>query len=100
MKKTKTHFRKNYRTNHPAYIYAYDPSVNEYLYIGITHAAITKGIKNIKIDNPNPKDAKDSFMRPYATHEKVKNFAKYQLNWKSSRKTGQIARKIKRNYKK
>jgi len=99
MPKTTTHFRKNYKTKHPAYIYAYDPINNEYLYIGITHAPVTKGIKNIKIENPNPNDNKSSFMRPFSTHDKTRNFSKYKLNWKTSRSTGQKARYIKKKFK-
>ena len=40
---------------HPAYIYA--KVGDEYVYVGITHASITNGMKNIPLEkNPNPQD--------------------------------------------
>ena len=101
MKKIKTHFRKNYKTKHPAYIYEYDKSSNTYKFIGITHSPVTDGMQNIVIDNPNPVDKRKSYFRPFAIQDSVKNFSKFEFkNWKSSRSTGQKARRIKKNFKK
>lgn len=96
----KVQFRKNYKTKHPAYIYAYDINSNTYKFIGITHSQITDGIKNIKITNPNPSDIQDSYFRPFATEENTRNFSKYKYDWKTTRSTGQKARRIKQNFKK
>jgi len=64
-KRFKSHFRfgkKILNNGHPTYIYA--KVDNEYKFIGLTHAPVTKGIKNIKLDkNPNPKDEKISYAR-------------------------------------
>lgn len=100
MEKVKTHFRKNYKNNHPAYIYAYDPVSKKYQYIGITHSPITKKIKNIEISNPNPLDSRKSYFRPFATEDKINSFSKYKYDWKTSRSTGQKARRIKKKFKK
>ena len=95
-KKVKTHYRKNYKTNHPAYIFAYIPKTKEYKYIGITHSPVTDGIKNIKMaDNPNPKDKSQSYFRPFASKGNEKIFSRYKYPWNTSKANGQIARKIK-----
>lgn len=100
MSKVKTHFRKNYKTKHPAYIYAYDSNSNTYRYIGITHSPITKGVKNIEISNPNPLDKKKSYFRPFATEDDVKSFSRYKYNWKISDSVRNKANRIKKNFKK
>ncbi len=95
-KKIKVEYRKNYKIKHPVYLYAYDEKTKKYKYIGITHASITKGIKNIPIDNPNPKDKKQSYFRPKPSSDKEKVFSKYKYPWKTTRRNGQIARNIKK----
>lgn len=97
---SKVKFKKNYSTNHPAYIYAYDFVTKKYKFIGMTHSPITKGVKNIEISNPNPLDIKKSYFRPYASEESYKSFSRYDYNWKTSRSIGQKARHIKKNFKK
>lgn len=80
----KDEFRQNKKTLHPTYIYA--KIGNEYKYIGITHAEITQGIKNIKLDkNPNPKDKKIAYFHPKAKKDKVNKFRKKEIGWKLSK---------------
>lgn len=65
---------------HPTYIYARQG--DEYKYIGITHADITKGVKNIPLEkNPNPKDDKKAFFRPKAEKHHKSSFGKKLKGW-------------------
>lgn len=67
--------------NHPAYIYARDG--NTYKFIGITHAPITQGVRNIKLlKNPNPNDSRDSYARPFSDQDKIHNFGRRLKGWK------------------
>ena len=96
----KPHFRTHRNNGHPSYIYA--QSKDEYKYIGITHANNTHGLDNIKLkSNPNPKDSRPSYARPFATHDKQNNFKQKKLKvyrvHKADKKT---FRRIKKNYKK
>ena len=76
----KDEFRKEKETGHPAYIYA--KIGNKFKYIGITHAKITDGMENIKLDkNPNPKDQKESYIRPYSQQKSVNKFKKVLIGW-------------------
>lgn len=91
----KNEFRQNKKTRHPAYIYA--KVGNEFKYIGITHAEITEGVKNIKLDkNPNPKDAEPAYARPKAEKSKTSNFKSKEKDWKLSKKDKEKLNKIKK----
>ena len=71
----KNEFRKNRVTGHPTYIYA--KSGDDYKYIGITHAKVTDGIKNIPLTkNPIPKDSRQSYVRPIAEKKNRSTFGK------------------------
>lgn len=70
-------------TGHPTYIYA--KVGKEYKYIGITHADITGGVKNIRLeDNPNPKDKRTSYLRPSPGKENRSAFGKRLDGWRFS----------------
>lgn len=78
-------FRTHKENGHPSYIYQKVGS--RYKYIGITHSAVTQGVKNIRLDeNPNPKDKSPAYARPKPKQDKVKKFKKTTLsNWKMSK---------------
>ena len=55
--------KKEDRFGHPTYVYA--KVGKKYKYIGITHSPITRGVKNIRLeDNPNPKDNTAAYCQP------------------------------------
>ena len=60
------HFRKFHSketTGHPSYVY--DEKGNVYKVIGITGAAKTNDVLNIKLDkNPDPKNGKTAYIQP------------------------------------
>ena len=77
-------FRRNKVDRHPAYIYA--KIGGKYKYLGITHADITKGVKNIKLDkNPNPADKKQAYVRPKSEIKKSSTFEGKLQDWKMSK---------------
>ena len=81
---SKDEFRQYKKTKHPTYIYA--KVGNEYKFIGLTHAEVTQGVKNIKLDkNPNPKDKRSAYFRPKAEKDKVNKFKKKEKGWKFSK---------------
>lgn len=91
----KDEFRKNKQSGHPAYIYA--RVGNDYKFIGITHSALTDGVKNIKLEkNPNPKDKKTAYARPKADKSKTNNFKEKETGWKLSKKDKSKLDKIKK----
>lgn len=74
----KPHFRRHKKNGHPAYIYS--AFGNEFKYVGITHAKYTDGKRNRKLKyNPNLKDTRQSYARPFSTHDLKKNFKKKPL---------------------
>ncbi len=79
-KKDKNHFRFNRITKHPTYIYAKDG--NDYKFIGLTHAKITQGTENIPLSkNPNPKDLRQSYARPFSDRKPKATFGKRLKGW-------------------
>ena len=77
-KELRNEFRKKNSKDgrgHPTYIYARQG--DDYFYIGITHAEITKGVKNITLEkNPNPKDSRSAYFRPRAEKNNRASFSK------------------------
>lgn len=68
---------------HPTYIYARQG--DDYFYIGITHAEITKRVKNIRLDrNPDPKDKRTAYFRPKAEKNNRSSFGKKLVGWSFS----------------
>lgn len=81
----KNEFRKNKSTGHPSYIY--ERVGNDYKYIGLTHSKLTDGISNIKLEkNPNPKDNRTAYFRPYSEKAKTNTFKKKESGWFFSKK--------------
>lgn len=100
-KKSKKEKKEEFRTcfsrkakGHPVYIYA--KVDGRYEYIGLTHAEITKGMKNIPLEkNPNPNDSRQSYLRPKTDNDKETMFEKKaKKDWKFSRKDKRKAKKI------
>jgi len=100
-KRFRSHFRfgkKKLNGGHPTYIYA--KVNNEYKYIGLTHAPITKGVKNIKLDkNPNPKDKKSSYARNRTFKAPDDNFENKLNGWKFCNSDKEKIKKIIKNSK-
>lgn len=94
----KPHFRIHKINGHPSYIYA--ENTTEYKYIGITHSKSTHGLNNKKIRyNPNSKDSRTSYMRPFSTHDKKNKFKKKKLKgYKIHKADKKLIQRIKRNY--
>ena len=71
---------------------------DEYKYIGLTHSPTTHGKRNIRLRvNPNPKDFRKSYARPFCRTDKIKDFSKKKLRgWKISKRDRTRIRKIKR----
>ena len=66
--------------NHPTYIYA--RIGNEYRYLGITHAKITKGVRNIQLEkNPNPQDSRTAYVRPRPQQAHRASFGAKLKDW-------------------
>jgi hypothetical protein len=81
-KKFKRHFRRGnvINTGHPTYIYA--ECGDKLKYIGLTHAEVTEGTRNIKLDkNPNPNDDKDSYIRPKPDKADKSKFGSRLRDW-------------------
>lgn len=83
--------RDEFRTNnakkekHPAYIFA--QIGDDYRFVGITHADITDGIKNIPLEkNPNPKDSRKAYMRPFSGRQNRGSFGSKKKGWRMSEK--------------
>ena len=68
---------------HPTYVYA--RTGDEYSFLGITHAEITKGVRNIPLErNPNPKENKKAYIRPNADKSHRSSFGKKLKGWSFS----------------
>lgn len=84
-RQVKNEFRKKNSKDgkgHPTYIYAREGNV--YHYLGLTHAEVTKGVKNIPLEkNPNPEDKRKAFFRPKAEKGNRSSFGK-KLHWSFS----------------
>lgn len=83
---------------HPAYVFG--EKGDSYIYIGLTHSPKTYKVKNYKLSrNPNPKDSKDSYVRPFATLDKKSKFSKPKKTWSLSKKDKKLMNKIKKKIK-
>ena len=66
-------FRDYKKSGHPSYVFR--KYKRYYDFIGLTHAEETKGEKNIKLSkNPNPKEKKTSYLRPYPKRGRTAHF--------------------------
>lgn len=83
VKKQKEFRKLNYKagTGHPTYIYA--KVGDTYHYIGITHAPVTQGVKNIPLEeNPDPHDRRASYVKPKPGKDNRANFGKRLNGWR------------------
>jgi hypothetical protein len=86
-------FRKNKRMKHPTYVI--DKQGNVYKYIGITHSPKTNDVENIPLaKNPNPKDNRSAYVRPYVENDDFRNFGRGYNDWKFSEADRKTVRKI------
>lgn len=85
-KEKRNEFRKKNTKDgrgHPTYIYARQG--NDYSYIGLTHAEITDGVRNIQLDkNPDPKDKRRAYFRPKSQRGHKSSFGKKLKGWRFS----------------
>ena len=80
---SRNEFRDYKKSGHPTYIY--QRVGKEFRFVGITHSAITSGMKNIPLDkNPNPADSRKSYFRPEARKDKATSFGEIKRGWKLS----------------
>ncbi|MBQ8749663.1 MAG: hypothetical protein IJZ29_04285 [Clostridia bacterium] len=81
---------------HPAYLISIKGDKGTI--IGLTHAEITQGNKNIALkDNPNPKDKKKAYLKPPIKDVPMAKLSqKPYKGWKMSRENKKIAKKLKK----
>ena len=96
-RQTKSEFRRtNLKDgkNHPTYIYA--KVGNEYMYLGITHARITKGIQNIRLEkNPQKGRSDPAYIRDELRRDSKTAFGSRLPEYNLSRKDREmIAEKL------
>lgn len=89
--------RKNYLKEasfHPNYVY--EIRGNTAITIGLTHARITDGVRNIPlIKNPNPKDNRKSYARPFSNKVPMDKLSKKPYkNYKVQRKDKKRLKRI------
>ena len=96
----KPHFRTHKINGHPSYIYA--ENTTDYKYIGITHAEVTHGLKNVDLKfNPETGKTDKSRAISFSTHDKKTNFKKRKLKgFKIHKADKKTIAKIKKNYRK
>ena len=103
MSKPKRPFKKHFRVNHskessghPSYIIR--KAGDCYDSVGLTHSPITDNRKNIRLrKNPNPKDNRASYMRPFFRRDPIKRFSKRRIRgWKFIKRDKKRIRKISR----
>lgn len=97
-RETKNEFRKNNSKDakgHPAYIYMKEG--DEYLFLGLTHSPITKGVTNIKLDrNPNPSDLRPAYVRPRSGRAHKSQFGARLKGWYFGKSDKQKISKLKK----
>ena len=89
--------RTNYTkaSSHPTHIYKREGG--KYLFVGLTHAPITRGIRNIPLDcNPDPSSNDKTYARPFSQIDKVRNFGPKHEGWKIAPRDKKKLRKIKK----
>ena len=103
MHKRKRKFKKHFRVNHskessghPSYILR--RVGDSYDSIGLTHSPVTDDKRNVRLrKNPNPKDNRVSYLRPFFRRDPVKKFSKRRIRgWKFIRRDKKMVRKYSR----
>ena len=106
MFKSKRPFKKHFRVNrskeasvHPAYVIR--KKGDSYDYIELTHSPVTDNRRNIRLKkNPNPKDNRLSYIRPFFRSGLIRKFSKKKIRgWKFSRKDKRKIRIVSRTRK-
>ena len=106
MHKSKRPFKKHFRVNrskeasvHPTYVIR--KKGENYDYIGLTHSPVTDNKRNIKLSrNPNPKDNRTSYVRPFFRSDPIKKFSGKRIRgWKFAKKDKNKIRRISRTKK-
>ena len=95
IKKKNEFRRKNMKDGkgHPTYIFAQQG--DDYIFLGITHSNVTNGVRNIKLKkNPNPKENRDSYVRPKAEKHNKASFGKKLQGWRFSDGDKETVRKL------
>lgn len=78
-------FRDNKKSGHPAYIC--QRVGNEFKFLGVTHAKVTRGVKNIPLEsNPNPKDSRKAYVKPVSERQKTTSFKSIKRGWRLTEK--------------
>ena len=103
MKNKKKSFRKHFRINHsressghPSYILR--RTGDSYDSIGLTHSPVTDNKRNVRLrKNPNPKDNRTSYIRPFFRRDPIKRFSKRKIHgWKFAKRDKRKIRKYSR----
>ena len=98
--KFRPQFRRGRKVNAGHPVYVYDKKEGKYLYIGITHSAITQGMRNIELErNPNPNDDRKAYARPKTETTSDKLQTRFP-NWQFSEKDRKTVKGIIKNNKK
>ena len=98
----KKHFRVNHSkesSGHPSYIIR--RVGDNYDSIGLTHSPVTDNKKNFRLrKNPNPKDDRVSYVRPFFKSDPIKKFSKRIIRgWKFIKRDKKKIRRISRSRK-
>ena len=98
--KFRPQFRRGRKVNAGHPVYVYDKKEGKYLYIGLTHSAITQGMRNIELErNPNPNDDRKAYARPKTETTSEKLQTRY-TNWNFTEKDKKKIKGIIKNNKK
>ena len=98
--KFRPQFRRGRKVNAGHPVYVYDKKEGKYMYIGLTHSAITQGVRNIELErNPNPNDERKSYARPKTETTSEKLQTRY-TNWNFTEKDKKKIKGIIKNNKK
>ena len=103
MPKSKKRFKKHFRVNHskessshPSYILR--RVGDSFDSIGLTHSPITDGKRNIRLSkNPNPKDNRPSYIRPFFRRDPIGKFSKRKIHgWKFAKRDKKKIKRVSR----
>ena len=106
MPKSKKRFKKHFRVNrskeastNPAYVIR--KRGKNYDYIGLTHSSVTDSKRNIRLSkNPNPKDNRPSYIRPFFRSGPIRKFSKKRIRgWKFAKRDKNKIKRVSRTKK-
>lgn len=94
-KQPRNEFREHKKSGHPTYIY--EKVGDEYKFLGITHAPITRGMKNIPLEqNPDPTDKEKAYIKQKSEKDKTSQFKERKKGWKFSKSDREKINKLKK----